>query len=91
MIYLLDLQQSFLQRMTQKTPMDTIITVIMKRIMTKQWWTHISVCSWDYSMLSIPRQEKSFKTVIISTFLFKNLIYLVFTSWWLVSMEMEME
>lgn len=37
MIYLLDLQQSVLQRMTQKTPTNTIITVIMKRIMTKQW------------------------------------------------------
>lgn len=37
MIYLLDLQQSFLQRMTQKTPMNTINTVIMKRIMTEQW------------------------------------------------------
>lgn len=33
--------------------------------------TQTSLCSWDYTILSILMQEKSFKTVIISAFLFK--------------------
>lgn len=61
MIYLLDLQQSFLQRITQKTPMNTIITVIMKRIWQNSG-EHASRCiPWDYNMLSIQGKRKVLK------------------------------
>lgn len=63
-------------KMTPKTHVNAIIIVIMKKVATiKQWelliLTDTSVCSWHYTVLSILKQEKSFKTVIISTFLFK--------------------
>lgn len=73
----------------------TIQKLLRRVVRMRQWGTmyaqgHLCMLLWSDRGLHCDI-KRNFKTVIISTFLFKNLIYLVFISWLLVSMEMEME